>query len=416
MAGLGQAPTLREVPTIAGTFLTYGAVFFDRLAPLYLVALIADDLPVSSEGQGTLALTIGLGWAGSMVLARWASGRWGNRRRILVAAAGVALLGAASAVATGWTTFVILRGLGGLLAGTAAPAITALSFAAAPARRRGLDLGVVQSSTRLLGSLVSPAVVTVIAAAIDWRVALLASSGFVVVSAIALMLLVPPDPSPADDTVASAVPILHSGGRRNILLCTTSSIVLVMWLIIVSQGAGPLLQVWLDLGVAEVGRFLALFGFGAWLATLFVSLASDRLGRRVVLAASSLVGGVAGLGVAIAANASVGGSLTVAVLMTLSGVAMGGLPLVISIIPAEAVASGDVGRALTAPIVGAEILGGALLPAVALAAAGKVGGPAILGSAAVLLLLVAASSLALRPPPIHRPTSGRRSAERDLLG
>jgi hypothetical protein len=45
-------------------------LFFDRLAPLYLVALIADDLPVSSNGQGTLALTIGLGWAGSMVLAR----------------------------------------------------------------------------------------------------------------------------------------------------------------------------------------------------------------------------------------------------------------------------------------------------------------------------------------------------------
>ena len=79
MAGIEQeAPALREVPTIAGTFLAYGALFFDRLAPLYLVALIADDLPVSRAGQGALALTIGLGWAGSMILARWASGRWGR--------------------------------------------------------------------------------------------------------------------------------------------------------------------------------------------------------------------------------------------------------------------------------------------------------------------------------------------------
>ena len=106
---------------------------------------------------------------------------------------------------------------------------------------------------------------------------------------------------------------------------------------------------------------------------------------------------------AIAANGSAGGLLTAAVLITFSGVAMGGLPLVISIIPAEAVASGDVGRALAAPIIGAEILGGALLPAVALASAGWVGAPAILGVAAGLLLLVAASSFALRTPPhTHR--------------
>ena len=119
MSDSEHPPALREVPTVAGTFLAYGALFFDRLAPLYLVALIASDLSVSREGQGILALTIGVGWAGSMALARWASGRWGNRRRILVAAAGVSLLGAASALVTGWTAFVVLRGLGGLLAGTA---------------------------------------------------------------------------------------------------------------------------------------------------------------------------------------------------------------------------------------------------------------------------------------------------------
>jgi MFS family permease len=161
----------------------------------------------------------------------------GNRHRILVAAAGVALLGLASAAVTGWTTFVVLRGLGGLLAGTAAPAVTALSFAAAPERRRGLDLGVVQSSTRLLGSLVSPVVVTAVAVAVDWRVALLTSSAFVVAGALALVLLVPADTVLAE-AAADAAPTLHPGGRRNILLCTSSSVALLMGLIVVSQGDG----------------------------------------------------------------------------------------------------------------------------------------------------------------------------------
>ncbi len=390
---------MREVPTITGTFLIFGALFFDRLAPLYLLALIADDLPVSRIGQGTLALTIGLGWAGSMALARWTSGRWGNRRRILVAVTGAALLGAASVVATSWTAFILLRGLGGLLAGTAPPAVTALSFAAAPAHRRGLDLGVVQSSTRLLGSLISPVVVTSIAVAIDWRIALLTSSGFVAVSATVLMLLVPVDPPPADDAVAAATPVLHPTGRRNILLCTAAAIALTSWYTVVSQSAGPILQAWLDLGAAEAGRLLGLFGLGGWLAALVVPLASDRIGRPMALAASSLVGGAAGLGVAIAANGSAGGPLTAAILMTLSGVALGAMPLAISIIPAEAVASCDVGRAVAAPIIGAEVLGAALLPAIALAATGQVGSSTSLGVAAGLLLVVAASSLALRPPP-----------------
>jgi hypothetical protein len=77
---------------------------------------------------------------------------------------------------------------------------------------------------------------------------------------------------------------------------------------------------------------------------------------------------------------------------------MGGPPLVISIFSAEAKAWGDVGRALTAPIIRVELLGGAVLPAIAFAAAGRSGPPAVLGTAYVLLLLVVASSFAPRPP------------------
>lgn len=399
-SGTDQTSTLREVPTVTGTFPVLGSLFFDRLAPLYLVALIAEDLQVSSGQQGLLALTIGLGWAGSLVLARLASGRWGYRRRILVAAAGVSLLGVASAMAGSWTAFIVLRGLGGLLAGTAAPPITALAFAAAPVSRRGLDLGVVQSSTRLLGSLVSPVVVTAIAATFDWRAALLASSGFVTVSAVTLMLLVPSDSPPTEDNpVAAATPVFHPGGKRNILICTVSSVALVAWLTIVSQGAGQLLQGWLDLGVAEAGRLLGIFGLGAWLATLIFTLASDRIGRRAALTSCSLIGSIGGLGVAISAGGSAGSVLFATVLMALAGVAMGGLPLTLSIIPAEAVATGDVGRALAAPIIGAEILGSAALPAIAFAAGGRVGLPIIFGTVAALLLLVAVSSLGLRSLP-----------------
>ena len=51
----------RELATVAGSFLTYGSMFFNRLAPLHVVALIATELGVPSAAEGTLALLIGLG-------------------------------------------------------------------------------------------------------------------------------------------------------------------------------------------------------------------------------------------------------------------------------------------------------------------------------------------------------------------
>lgn len=392
--------TPREVPAIAGAFFAYGAIFFDRFAPLYVVALIAADLGVPSAAEGTVALLIGVGWALAMPTARLASGRWPDRRRVLAAAAGAAVCGAASAAAPGWLALVALRGLGGLCAGTAAPAITSLAFAAAPAHRRGLDVGIVQSSTRLLGSLASPAVVTAVALAWGWRAALVASALAVVAGAAVLAALVRPQPRPAQQPGGSAAEPLsfRPGGRRNVLLSAVGCVVLLFWITTFSQSAVPLVQQWLTVEADVAGRVVAAFGVGAGAAALLTPIASDRVGRRAALAAAVALGGLGGLGMALAAAAELPvGPWAAAALVLLGGVAMGGLPLVISIVPAEGVATGDVGRALAVPIASAELAGGAALPAVAAAAAAEVGLAPVLAVAAASVLALAAVSAALEP-------------------
>ena len=81
----------------------------------------------------------------------------------------------------------------------------------------------------------------------------------------------------------------------------------------------------------------------------------------------------------------------------LAGSAMGGLPLCISIMPAETVASGDVGRAVAVPIAGGEVVGSAALPALAAWAATALGRPVVLmlGAGGVLSLVLL--SRLLRP-------------------
>lgn len=94
--------------------MAYGAVFFDRLAPLVLVSVIARDFQVPSAADGTRALLVGLGWAAAMPILRATTGRVDDRTRVVVASMLCGLAGIASAAAGSWAVFVLLRGLGGL--------------------------------------------------------------------------------------------------------------------------------------------------------------------------------------------------------------------------------------------------------------------------------------------------------------
>lgn len=395
--------TLREPQTIFAGSLAWGALFLDRFAPLFILLTVAEALGGgSAAATAALALTTGFAWAASMALARITSGRWSPRRRLLVAMFASVLLSTASLLCGTWGPFVALRGLSSLAAGSAAPAITALAFTAAPAHRRGLDLGIVQSSTRLLGSLVGPTVVTAVLVYAGWRAALSVSAAVVFIAALTVLRLVPAAARPAADAVERSPSYgLKAGGARNIVLCVVIASVLVSWLTIMSQLGVPFLASWLDIGEARAGRLLSMYGLGGWVAALAIPAASDRLGRRVALVLASLVGCLGGLALALPALSGAGGAATVyaAVMMALSGVAMGGLPLVVSIIPSEAVSWGDVGQALVGPVVGAEIVGAAIIPSLALIWAARLGAPAVIALGASLLLLTAASGFFLREQP-----------------
>lgn len=386
-----------ETATVAGAFLLYGSVFFDRLAPLYLVGLVAADLGVPSAAEGTLALCIGLGWAVAMPLVRATTGRWSDRSRILVAAGLGGTISLVSATAGGWVVFVLLRGLGGLAAGSGAPAVTSLVFSAAPEDRRGRDLGIVQSSTRLLGSLVSPVVVTAVAVAAGWRAAIATSGAVLLLGGVLLALLVPARRGGGVVVGTTRHDFAYRpGGRRNVVLCTVGCGLLLGWLTIWSQSSVAIVRDWLAVGPDAAGRYVGLFGVGAAAGALLVPVVSDRIGRRTALALAGALGGGGGLALgAMAAADWRPPSVVVWVVLVLAGAAMGGLPLCISIVPAETVASGDVGRALTIPIAGGEIIGSATLPAVAAWAATRLGRPTVLmlGAAGVLVLLVLARLL-----------------------
>jgi MFS family permease len=391
-------PARREGFTVAGAFLLYGSVFFDRLAPLYLVGLVAADLGVPSAWEGTLALCIGLGWATAMPLVRATTGLLTDRRRILLAAGVSGTVSLLSSTAPGWVVFVLLRGLGGLASGSGAPAVTSLVFSSAPEERRGRDLGIVQSSTRLLGSFVSPVVVTAVAVAAGWRAAIATSGTVLLVGAVLLAVLVPRGTERAPGRHTRHDFRYRPGGRRNVWLCTVACAVLLGWLTVWSQSSVAVIRTWLEVGPDAAGRYVGVFGVGAAAGALLLPVVSDRIGRRHALGLAAVLGGSGGL--AVGGLAAAGARPPAVVLwaaLFLAGSAMGGLPLVISIVPAETVAIGDVGRALTIPIAGGEVFGSSALPLLAAAAAVPLGRPVVLMVAAAAVVGLVAVAALLRP-------------------
>ncbi len=106
--------------TVVAGFLIYGALFTDRLAPLFLADRIGDAFGVDAAALGLLPLAIAVGWTLGLAAGRLVGTRISLRQRVLV---------------------------GGM--------ITAL--------------GLVQSSTRIAGSFLAPIVLTAVVATAGWQ-------------------------------------------------------------------------------------------------------------------------------------------------------------------------------------------------------------------------------------------------------
>jgi MFS family permease len=407
-----RRPSERRV--VIGTSLVYGLVFLDRFAPLYLVVLLRRSLDLSDASLALLPAAIGLGWAGAMIVARITSGRLTDRSRILFGVVAGTTLNVASVLLGGWTAFVVCRFLGGLLQGSIAPSITSTVFRYCGATTRGRAIGVVFSGTRLFGSLLSPVIVLAVAVRWGWQLSLVVSAALAFAGLLAFLTFVPSSPLDAvpprprsirRSTRASVAPPLelHPHGRRNIALSTVISTLLVTWLVVISQ-SGPVVLVE-SLGVTpdQAGGIVGAFGIGAWLAALAVPTLSQRFGRRHTTAAAIATGGAAGLllSVLLALPGSAATIVPTTIALAVAGVALGSLPMAISLLPAETVRRGDPGRAIFWPVVGAEVIGAALLPAVALL--GLLPERVSIAAASGGLLAAAAAALALRTSTVDQP-------------
>lgn len=353
-------------------FLTFGFVFFDRLALAFLFPFMANELQLSNSHLGMLSSVLALAWALSGALVGAWSDRRGVRKPLLIIAVILfSLCSALSGLVTGFLSLLLFRGIMGLAEGPILPLSQSLMVEASSPHRRGLNMGLLQGSAAgLLGAVIGPPVLIALAEAYGWRHAFIVSLVPGLLIAWLIWRYVRNDeprqaPRVSDPAAGNRLALLRS---RNIVLCTLISCVFLTWFIILISFTPTFLVSVRGYSPPSMGAIMSCLG-AAWVLWGFgVPAISDRIGRRPTLVLFSLVAACCPLALLFAPS-----PLMLGVLMVLTYTGLGCFTLFMATIPAETVPREVMATALGMIMGVGELVGGFVAPTVAGFAADRFG-------------------------------------------
>ncbi|MGZ0703425.1 MFS transporter [Pseudomonas piscis] len=378
-------------------FLTFGFVFFDRLALSFLFPFMADELQLSNRHLGLLSSVLALAWAVSGALVGAWSDRRGRRKPLLIVAVLLfSLCSALSGLVTGFLSLLLFRAIMGLAEGPILPLSQSLMVEASSPHRRGLNMGLLQGSAAgLLGAVIGPPVLVALAEAYGWRHAFIISLVPGLLIALLIWRYVQPDaPSrttPAPGPSGNGVSRLALLKSRNILLCTLISCFFLTWFIVLISFTPTFLVKVRGYSPASMGTVMSCLG-GAWVLWGFgVPAISDRIGRRPTLVLFSLVSACCPLALLFAPTPWMLG-----VLMLLTYTGLGCFTLFMATIPAETVPREVMATALGLIMGIGELVGGFVAPTLAGFAADRFGLSIVMWMSCAGAVLAAALALLLK--------------------
>jgi predicted MFS family arabinose efflux permease len=294
VGGAAEAPVRREVRTVAILSLGFGLVGIDRFLISTLYPVIARDLHLSYGDIGTITGALALAWGLSALLMGNLSDRIGRRRVLTCSLVVFSLLIGASGLATGLLTLIAVRLVMGVADGAYTPASIAGTLAASPPQRRGLNIGIQQMMMPLFGLGLAPLFVAEVLRFIDWRWVFLVF----VVPGLALAFGVWRTLAPAEAAAShGSAPANWSGSWsdwkrviafRNVRVAAVLMLCWLTCLITTSAFMPNYLVDHLKLPLDRMGSVMSAIGLGATVGTLLLPWLSDRLGRKWVMALSSV--------------------------------------------------------------------------------------------------------------------------------
>lgn len=373
--------------------LTFGALFFDRLALNYLGPYVAKDLGLNNTQLGILAAGLGLAWAfSSYFTTAWSEKRNRNKLVFILAVIVFSVCSFGSGLATGFATLLIARIVMGLAEGPVIPLAQLFVERESSPNRLGINVGLLQAvGGALFGSILAPVILIGIAEEMSWRTAFyIAGLPGLLLALIAFFYLKPSTAKSAGEEEKQKLNVKELLKYHNIKWgLVVACCVLGWWFATLPFITKYFVDVQ-GMSGEEMQKTMGLLGVAMLLSSMFFPGISDKIGRKnALLIAISL-----GVFYPFAVYYLNGSELHLpAMMLTYSMV--GTIPLVAAVIPSEAVPKHLKGVAIGFVTAVGEVVGGVIVPAIAGALSDIVDQSAFLWVSAVLAVIAFFATLKL---------------------
>ncbi len=343
--------------------LTFGCLFFDRLALNFLMPFVAKDLGLSDTHIGLLAGALSLAWAFSSYFSTaWAETH--NKKKLVFIAAVItfSLCSFGSGLAVSFATLLVARLVMGFSEGAVIPLAQNFVERESSPNRLGLNSGILQGvGSALFGSILAPVILVQIAENMGWRNAFyIAGVPGLILGLLALKFVRKSTAESTGTQEQSKTNFAELWQYNNVkwgipLACCVfgwwfATLPFIAKYFVEAQGMSP----------DQMGKTMGLLGVSGLLSSIIVPALSDRIGRKPVMFIFMTLGIFYPFAVYFLA-----GSALHLPAMFITYFMMGCLAMVAAVIPSEAVPEHLRAKAMGLIMGIGEIVGGVIVPALA---------------------------------------------------
>ncbi len=352
-----------ENGTVLLMALTFGCLFFDRLALNFLMPYVAKDLQLDNTQIGLLAGGLSLAWAfSSFFTTAWAETNNKKKMVFVLAVFIFSICSFSSGFAVSFATLLASRLLMGFAEGPVIPLAQNFVERESSPHRLGVNSGMLQAfGSALFGSILAPVLLVQIAENMGWRNAFfVAGAPGLLMGLLAWLYIKPSTAESKGEQTDSTLNIAELLQYNNLKWGIPTACCIFGWWFATLPFISKYFVETQGMTADLMGKTMGLLGVSGLLSSIIVPALSDKIGRKPVLLGAIAVGIFYPYAVYF-----LNGSALQLPAMFLTYFTMGTIPIIAAVIPSEAVPVQLKAKAIGLITGVAEIVGGVLVPALA---------------------------------------------------
>jgi len=283
-----------EIKAVALLSLGFGLVGLDRFIINPLFPVMSKDLGLNYQHLGLISAVLALAWGLSSIFTGHLSDRVGRKRVLIPAVVIFSVLVAASGLASGLASLLMIRALMGLSEGAYVPASIVATQEASHPRRIGLNIGIQQMAAPLVGLGFGPVVAVGLLKVLPnwhWVFGVVAVPGLLTAALMYRILkndapLAHPSHLGSGSNPVSWKELLR---HRAVIVNTLCMFCWLTCLIVLTAFMPNYLTDHLKLSMDQMGMVLAGQGLGSFVGMVAVPAISDRIGRKSVMVVALVI-------------------------------------------------------------------------------------------------------------------------------